>query len=152
MSHIDRRLTILSILVIFALGCASSSDGGAGRGWRNQKPQLYPNDHYQRVGAEAAQMDVAGCMYQADHGAPQDSVAKDAAINTVGGAAGGAALGAIGGAIAGNAGTGAAAGAAIGAAAGLGKTAYDSSKPQESYKGWVEACLRERGYEVIGWR
>jgi len=138
------------LLIALALGCASN--GGSGRGWRNQKPQLYPNEHYQNVGIEAAEMDVAECMYQADQGAPTDSVAKDAAVNTVGGAAGGAALGAIGGAIAGNAGTGAAAGAAVGAAAGVGKTIYDTSKPQETYKGWTEACLREKGYEVIGWK
>lgn len=152
MSHFHRHLSVLSALLFIsiALGCASS--GSSGRGWRDQKPQLYPNDHYQRVGVEAAEMDVADCMYKADQGAPQESVAKDAAINTVGGAAGGAALGAIGGAIAGNAGTGAAAGAAVGAAAGVGKTVYDTSKPQESYKGWVEACLREKGYEVIGWK
>ena len=36
-------------------------------------------------------------------------------------------------------------------AAGLGKTAYDTSKPQEAFKGYTEACLRERGYDVIGW-
>jgi len=115
-------------------------------------PQLYPNAHYQQEGAEQARMDIDNCMYRADHGAPQDSVAKDAAVNTLGGAAAGAALGAIGGAIAGNAGTGAAAGAATGAAVGVGKTVYDTSKPAETYKGYVEACLRERGYDVIGWR
>lgn len=152
MSRIHRNPVIVAALLLggLALGCASG--GNTGRGWRNQQPQLYPNEHYRSVGAEAAQMDVSDCMYQADHGAPTDSVAKGAAVNTLGGAAGGAALGAIGGAIGGNAGTGAAAGAAVGAAAGAGKTIYDTSKPQESYKGWVEACLRERGYEVIGWK
>ncbi len=151
MRRLDRCAAVLAagFLLAFALGCAS--DGSSGRGWRNQKPQLYPNEHTRHVGVEAAEMDVAECMYQADHRAPTESVAKDAAINTLGGAAGGAALGAIGGAIAGSAGTGAAAGAAVGAAAGVGKTIYDTSKPQESYKGWTEACLREKGYEVIGW-
>jgi hypothetical protein len=143
-----RRIAAAAGLAALAVaGCQTS-----GRGWRNQQPVLYPNDHYRSVGAETAQMDVAACMTRAENEAPKDNVAKGAAINTVGGAAVGAAAGAIGGAIAGSPGTGAAAGAAVGTAAGLGKTAYDTSKPQETFKGFTEACLRERGYEVIGWK
>lgn len=137
-------------LVSLALGACASS--GSGRGWRNQQPVLYPNAHYQEVGPEQAEMDKAACMHRADYGAPQESQAKNTAVNTVGGAAGGAALGAIAGAIGGNAGKGAAIGAATGAAVGLGKSAYDSSKPDETYQGYVNACLRERGYEVVGWK
>jgi hypothetical protein len=142
--------SLSGLLALAGVGCAGSGSGG--RGWQNKRPQLYPNAHYQQVGAETAQYDVSDCMARADVGAPQRNTAKDGAINTVGGAAGGAALGAIGGAIAGNAGTGAAAGAAVGAAAGLGKTAYDSRKPAEGFQGYVEACLREKGYEVISWQ
>ena len=91
-------------------------------------------------------------MARADVGAPQRNTVRDGAVNTAGGALGGAALGAIGGAIAGNAGTGAAAGAAVGGAAGLGKTAYDARKPAEGFQGYVEACLRDKGYEVISWQ
>jgi hypothetical protein len=141
-------------LLVILLGSAVALTGcqTSGQGWRGQRPKLYPNEHYRRVGVEAAEMDISNCLYRAEHGAPRDSQAKDTAINTVGGAAGGAALGAIGGAIAGSPGTGAAAGAAVGAAAGLGKSAYDASKPAENFKGYTEACLRERGYEVIGWQ
>ena len=149
--HSTLAVSFSILLLIGGLACAGSG-GGAGRGWSNQRPQLYPNTHYREVGPERANLDVENCMYQADRGAPQDSVAKDAAVNTLGGAAAGAALGAIGGAIAGNAGTGAAVGAALGGTAGAGKTVIDSSKPQETYKGYVEACLRDRGYDVIGWR
>ena len=138
-------------LVLGPLACAGGG-GSSGRGWRNQTPQLYPTAHYQQVGPEQARMDIDNCMYRADHGAPQKSVAGDAAVNTLGGAAAGAALGAIGGAIAGNAGTGAAIGAATGATLGVGKTVYDQSKPAQAYRGYVEACLRERGYDVIGWQ
>ena len=148
-----RRLAAAALLAGLALiGLALAGCETSGRGWRNQQPVLYPNDHYRSVGSETAQMDVSNCMARAENEAPKDNVAKDAAINTVGGAAAGAAVGAIGGAIAGSPGTGAAAGAAVGTAAGLGKTAYDTSKPQETFKGFTEACLRERGYEVIGWK
>lgn len=142
--------SLSALLVLAGVGCASSGSGG--RGWQGKRPQLYPNEHYREVGPETAQYDVSDCMARADYGAPQRSTAKDGAVNTLGGAAGGAALGAIAGAIAGNAGTGAAAGAAVGGAAGLGKTAYDSSKPAEGYQGYVEACLRDKGYEVVSWQ
>jgi hypothetical protein len=144
-------VSFCTLLMLGSLACAGGS-GGAGRGWRNQRPQLYPNAQYHEMGPERAQQEVSDCMARADYGARQDSVAKDAAINTLGGAAAGAALGAIGGAIAGDAGTGAAAGAAVGGTIGVGKTVVDSSKPQEGYKGYVEACLRERGYDVTDWR
>lgn len=152
--HRHQRTARTAFTIALCLGFLACAAGGgsSGRGWRNQMPQLYPNAHYKQVGAERARMDVDNCMYRADQGAPQGSVAKDAAVNTLGGAAAGAALGAIGGAIAGNAGTGAAAGAATGGALGVGKTIYDKSKPAETYKGYVEACLRERGYDVIGWQ
>jgi hypothetical protein len=136
-------LSVVCVSAVALAGCASQ---------RPPRPQLYPNDHYQRVGIEVAEMDIGGCMARAEHGAPRESQVANTAKNTVGGAAGGAALGAIGGAIAGSAGTGAAAGAAVGAGAGLMKSAYDASKPSETYKGYVEACLRDKGYEIIGWR
>ncbi len=151
MNHHSRTLSLLLALTLVA-GVIACSSSGSGRGWQNRRPHLYPNAHYQEVGPETAQMDIAGCMARADVGAPQESTGRDAAVNTVGGAAGGAALGAIAGAIAGNAGTGAATGAAVGGAAGLGKTAYDKRKPSETYQGYVDACLREKGYEVIGWK
>ena len=116
-THVVLIASSIALAMIFPglAGCATS-----GEGWRNQKPVLYPNAHYKQVGAQAAQGDIAECLYVAEHGPTQRSQGKDAAVNTLGGAAAGAALGAIGGAIAGNAGTGAAAGAAIGGSLALG--------------------------------
>ena len=144
---VDRVSILLFAAALFSLGCQTS-----GAGWRGQKPLLYPNAHLKSVGEAAAQGDIAQCQYMAQSGPTQRNTGEDAAVNTLGGAAVGAALGAIGGAIAGNAGTGAAAGAAVGGTVGVAKTAYDSSKPTENYKGYVDACLREKGYEVIGWQ
>ena len=36
----------------------------------------------------------------------------------------------------------------VGADAARTESAYDASK---TYKGYVEACLRDKGYEVVGW-
>ena len=67
----------------------------------------------------------------------------------------GAATGAVGGAIAGNPGEGAAIGAASGATAGLLSGVFDSWSAREVdpvYANFVDRCLRDRGYEPIGWK
>ena len=46
---------------------------------------------------------------------------------------------------------GAAAGAA-GAAAGAVRGGFDAADPNPTYRRFVERCLRERGYDVIGWQ
>jgi hypothetical protein len=52
----------------------------------------------------------------------------------------------------GGAGRGAAIGAATGATAGAVHGAVKSSGPSPIYKNFVDRCLREKGYEVIGWQ
>ena len=74
-----------AVASVGSIGCQTS-----GEGWRNQRPVLYPNQHYKQVGAQAAQGDIAECLYVAEHGPTQRSQGKDAAINTLGGAAAGA--------------------------------------------------------------
>jgi len=49
-------------------------------------------------------------------------------------------------------GTGAAVGAASGAAGGLVRGALKARDPDPVFKRFVERCLRERGYDVVGWR
>ncbi len=135
------RLTPCLLVCIAVAACASS-----------KKPQLYPNSHYREVGVEVAEMDIAGCMHRADISVQEDSAAKTAATHTVVGAAGGAAVGAIAGAIAGSAGTGAAIGAATGGTLGAASGVYKGSQHSDTFEGYVEACLREKGYETIGWK
>lgn len=124
-----------------------------------QRPVLYPNDQYNRAGKDVAEQDVAECMRKADayveSGAASADSAKKVAGSTAVGAAGGAAVGAVGGAISGNAGEGAAVGAATGATAGLlGGLfgVFSSSGPDPVYANFVDRCLREKGYEPIGWK
>jgi hypothetical protein len=52
----------------------------------------------------------------------------------------------------GNVGERAATGAAAGVAAGAAHGAIHSGEPGSVYKGFVQRCLRERGYDVIGWK
>jgi hypothetical protein len=129
-------------------------------GCSSLKPTLYPNDQYNRVGAAKADEDVAACQQQAEEYVKTGGVSGpgvgETARNTGVGAAVGAASGAVGGAIGGNAGEGAAIGAASGATAGLLGTLFgwmfQPSQPDPTYRAFVEKCLRDKGYEPIGWQ
>jgi uncharacterized protein YcfJ len=117
------------------------------------KPILYPNTHYQQVGEAGAEQDIAQCSDMAkEAGAkPGQGKAGQMAGGTVAGGAIGSAAGAVGGAVVGHAGRGAMIGAAGGAAGGLLRGLFRRSPPSEAYKQFVSRCLRERGYDPVGW-
>lgn len=121
-------------------------------GCADKRPVLYPNARLKQVGADAAQRDVDECLRLAREGGADDDRGAEVAKSTAGGAAVGGAVGAATGAVLGNLGRGAAAGAAGGAAGGLVHGAFNSSNPDPVFKGWVDRCLREKGYEPIGWK
>jgi hypothetical protein len=145
----SRRTIALAIAPVLLLAACSSL-----------KPTLYPNEQYNRVGAAKADEDIAACQAQAEEfvktGGATGPRAAEAARNTGVGAAVGAASGAVGGAIGGNVGEGAAVGAASGATAGLLGTMFgwmfQRSEPDPTYRAFVEKCLRDKGYEPIGWQ
>jgi len=117
-----------------------------------QKPVLYPNAHYNYVGQEIAEADKNECIQMAiDHGVREDSGTKVAAGTAKGAAVGGAAGTAVG-AVTGNVGRGAAVGAAGGGAASMTRSMLNSGKPDQVFKKFVEQCLRDKGYQPIGWR
>ena len=118
----------------------------------SKRPVLYPNAQLTRVGDAVAQRDIDDCMQRAQQYVSSGGQAGKVAATTGTGAAAGAAIGAVGGAITGNAGEGAAVGAATGGTAGLLGGLFSSRDPDPIYAGFVDRCLRERGYETIGWR
>lgn len=135
------RLTFAIPLVLLAAGCASP------------EPVLYPNAHLEAVGQAVAERDIEDCQARAEaYGASAEKGkgGKVAGSTAVGGGAG-AAVGAAGGAVRGVPGTGAAVGAATGATAGLVRGLFKPSQPSQVHKRFVEKCLRDRGYEPIGW-
>jgi hypothetical protein len=135
--HAAAALTMLAILA----GCA-----------RTQAPVLYPNAKLQQVGKEQADRDIEACRAMADT-YMSSPVGKDIARGAAVGGVGGAAVGAVGGAVTGHgAGRGAMVGAATGATAGAVHGAVKDAGPTAAYKGFVNRCLRERGYEVVGWQ
>jgi hypothetical protein len=135
------KIFLTLVIALAVEGCAST------------RPVLYPNEHFNAVGSEAAERDIASCMDLAESaGANSDgSDAGQAAARTAGGAAVGAATGAVGGAVAGAAGSGAAIGAATGATAGLLHWIFSKPKRSPAFETFVNRCLQERGYQPVGW-
>jgi len=115
-----------------------------------QRPVLYPNPYLKQVGEPQAQADIAECMTQAQTYVKSNPEAKVAGSTAVGAGAGAAVGGAMG-SITGHLGTGAAIGAAGGAVAGVIRGTSRASQPSPVFKDFVNRCLREKGYEPIGW-
>lgn len=111
------------------------------------RPQLYPNQKLKSVGKEAAKSDVDQCIADAD-AYLESSKGKKIAKGAGAGAAIGAAMGAVSGMFTGNVGSGLVRGGAIGAAGG---GTAGALSPDEIKRRYVNECLGEKGYKVIGW-
>lgn len=120
-------------------------------GCAGPRPVLYPNAQLQQAGPERVQGDISACMdyakqYVHDH--PEVRAVGRAATS----AAIGGATGAVGGAILGRPGTGAAFGAATAATASFMRSLFTMNDLSPVERSYTNQCLRERGYEPIGWQ
>ena len=141
-ARVPTAAALLATIVL--VGCASGP-----------KPILYPNERLNAVGQAQADQDIAECRDMAANAGASAGTgkARQAAGNTAAGGALGGATGAVGGAILGAPGTGAAVGAATGATAGLLRSMFSGGGgPTPAYRNFVDHCLRERGYEPVGWQ
>lgn len=131
----------LMLMVIAMVGCASN------------RPVLYPNEQFQQNGRQAADNAIDQCNALADETGISEInyQGKRTATNGAKGAVLGAVSGAIGGAISGGVGIGTAIGAASGAAVGIISGLANSTDSSPTYRQFVNRCLRDRGYDVIGW-
>jgi hypothetical protein len=127
-----KRCLILTMVILLS-ACA------------DKRPVLYPNAHLKQVGHAAAQTDIDACIQYAVDNEAAGNKGEEIAKSTAGGAAVGGAVGAATGAVLGNLGRGAAAG---GATRGILK----SGDPDPVFKNFVNRCLKEKGYDPIGWR
>lgn len=138
----------LLCLQLIVLGCTA------------QRPVLYPNAQLKRVGTSTADGDIDECMRRADEyvrsGGESNKALESAGIAAGTGAAVGAAGGAAGGAVVGRAGRWAGIGAAGGAAGGATRAVvhemFSKRGPSPVYRNFVNRCLRDKGYDPIGWQ
>ena len=139
-------------IAIFAVlaGCAATGPSSP-----SAKPVLYPNATLTRVGETQARAETDGCMARA----AQAGLTPDQKTNQVGRRAGeGAATAGIASAV-GALVTGrssdilraGAAGAAVGGSAGAVSGAFHNDKVNPVFRQFVQRCLSEKGFDVIGW-
>lgn len=111
------------------------------------RPKLYPNETLKSRGKEASEADINQCLDDAK--TYMDSSEGKKILKSTGfGAAVGGAMGAVAGAFYGDIGGGAARGAAIG---GAGGAVSGSLSPDEMKHRYVNQCLADKGYHVLGW-
>lgn len=128
--------SVFLILFVFLSACASS-------------PQLYPNSKLKKVGKEHANQDIAECQELASE-YMSSGKGKDIAQGAGKGAMVGAATGAVFGALTGG---GVARGALFGGGVGAaGGAASAAASPDQVKRNFVNQCLHDRGYQVMGWK
>jgi len=149
-THIASFATAVLISAALLTGCASSGPSSP-----SARPVFYPNATLNRVGEAQAQRETDQCIGNAQRA----GLSPDEKSNAVGrGAAKGAAVGgvasAVGALIRGRGVEGAlesgAAGAAVGGSAGAMAGSFND-KPSSLYRNYVQRCLRDKGFDVIGW-
>jgi outer membrane lipoprotein SlyB len=128
------------ILFIFIIGCAA------------KRPVLYPNQQMKQAGEVKVKEEIDACIQLAQASGAKGDKGEEIGKRAAGAAVVGAASGAAWGAFFGDAGRHAGAGGAAAVAGTLAHGMMTSGEPDVIFRGFVERCLREKGYDVIGWR
>ncbi len=140
MSHKVVQVVMYCCLIVALAGCAS------------KRPVLYPNEQYRSAGPDAAQGDIDTCIRLAEEANAQGRLAEEVAARTGKSALVGGATGAVVGAIGGSALRGGLIGAAAGGTAALVSSAMKGPEDSPVFRRFVELCLFEKGYQVLGWQ
>ena len=151
-----KALRTLSALLLSALaatllaGCAATGPNSA-----SAKPVLYPNATLNRVGAAQGQVEASACMSRAmTAGLTPDERNNQVARRAGEGAATAGVASAVGALLTGRGGDvlkAGAVGAAVGGSAGAVSGAFHNDRPNTTYRHFVQRCMTEKGFEVIGW-
>jgi hypothetical protein len=137
-------ISLTAIAAVLLTGCATPV----------AKPAFYPNAHYQRMGPAQANADAQYCAELAQQSEVTAVNKVDAGRSAAAGAAGVGTAGVVGSLLSGhkpdlkNIAAGA---AAIGAGGAAATAAGQSVGGSGLYRQFVQQCLAERGYQVIGW-
>lgn len=131
-------------------GCAATGPGSVAA-----RPVLYPNAMLNRVDPAQGQTEADACMSRAQAAGLSPEEKNNAVARRAGeGAAVGGVASAVGALITGRSTSvlrAGAAGAAVGGSAGAVSGAFHNDRPNTTYRHFVQRCLSEKGFEVIGW-
>jgi outer membrane lipoprotein SlyB len=140
----------LFIVMLTLAGCAAT-------GTQNPyaRPVLYPNAMLNRVGEGAARAEADACMARAQSAGLNPVEQNNAVGQRAGqGAAVGGVAAAVGALVTGrnldSIFTSGLAGAAVGGSAGAVSGAMQN-RPSSLYRQYVQRCVSDKGFEVIGW-
>jgi outer membrane lipoprotein SlyB len=131
-------------------GCASTGSNSP-----SARPVLYPNATLNRVGDAAARAEVDACMARAQAAGLSPVEQNNAVGQRAGqGAAVGGVAAAVGALVTGrnfdSIQTSGVAGAAVGGSAGAVSGAMQN-RPSQIYRQYVQRCVSDKGFDVIGW-
>ncbi len=139
---------LLGLLVLS--GCAATGPNSP-----SARPVLYPNATLNRVGAAQGQAEVDGCISRALAAGLTPDEKNNAVARRAGeGAATAGVASAVGALLTGRSSDvlrSGAIGAAVGGSAGAVSGAFHNDRPNGTYRQFVQRCLSERGFDVIGW-
>ena len=142
-SRLRRYLLVVLVAATGITACASSA----------KRPVLYPNSHLNQVGDHVARQDINACMELARSSAVDENKDGQVGSKAAGGAAiGGASSAAWGLVRGGDVANRALAGAAAGATAGAVSGGLQSTETSPVFMNFVNKCLSDKGYSVIGWQ
>jgi outer membrane lipoprotein SlyB len=129
-----KRTLVCSALVL--AGCASTPSA---------RPVLYPNITLQRVGETQARAQADACMARAASAGLSPYENNNAVAQGAGmGAATGGVAAAVGALITGRSGDSVLRAGAV-------QGAFHRDRPNMVYRSFVQRCLAEKGFDVIGW-
>ena len=117
-----------------------------------KRPVLYPNNYLKEIGQSKANLEIDDCIRLATEYQAGGDRAKEIAKDTGKAGVVGAATGAVIGVITGDIGRVAAIGGAGAATATMGSGIMRSDEPDPVFKQFVDQCLREKGFQPLGWR
>lgn len=144
------RCMALLLAGLTLVGCASTGSGSAA-----PRPVLYPNAAFNRVGDVQAQNEVAACQARANTGGLRAEESSQVGQRAGEGAAVAGVASAVGALVFGRSTESVlqsgARGAMIGGAAGASQAAVRGGRPNTVYRSFVQRCLGEKGFDVIGW-
>jgi outer membrane lipoprotein SlyB len=147
------RISLLPVIAAIGLlsACATTGPDSA-----EARPVLYPNATLNRVGEAQGRAEVNGCIARAQSAGLTAEVRTNEVGRRAGeGAATAGVASAVGALISGRGSEGVlragAAGAAVGGSAGAVSGSFHNDKPNPVYRQYVQRCLSERGFDVIGW-
>ena len=135
-------IALASLATLVIAGCSSAPS----------QPILYPNNTYVSAGKAQVDVDIEQCMQMAtNQGVKTTADGKIIEQSASAAAVGGASAGAWG-IVRGDFGERLLAGAAAGAAGGAVNGMINSNRTNPVFKNFTQHCLRNKGYEVVGWQ